>query len=166
MATVSDEQEPRVARVEVATHVEAPPERVWEVVTDWEHLGAWMGDVRSVTVTSPRRGGRDVHLRVRTAIAFGIVIRDEIVVTHWEPPLELGVLHHGPLFTAVGAYEFEPTPHGTHVTWWDDVQVPLGDIGDAAFSVLVVPWLRRQFRASLAALKRRCEGRAQPRPGA
>lgn len=146
-----------MARIEATTHVEASPARVWQVLTDWEEQPRWMADARSVIVTSPEREGVGVVLRCRTVIAAGLVITDEMVTTDWQPERVLAVRHLGRLIRGVGAFELSPTPHGTRLLWWEEIDPPLGALGEAVATLLVVPWVRRVFRTSLAGLKRVCE---------
>ena len=145
-----------MARIEASTHVEASARRVWDVLVDWERQPAWMVDARSVEVVSPHREGVEVVLRCRTDIA-GLVITDDMATTSWEPERTLGVRHLGQLVRGVGAFELEPTAHGTLLTWWEEVEGPFGVLGDAVTDVVFVPWIRRTFRRSLANLKRRAE---------
>ena len=142
-----------MARIEVVTHVEAPPERVWDVLTDFERQGEWMADVRAITMLNEQREGVGVKVRCHTDI-LGFVVRDDMVVTEWDPPSVLGVRHLGRLIAGIGAFELTATPLGTHVTWWEEAEVPLGSVGDAAAGLLVVPWVTKVFRRSLAGLKR------------
>lgn len=37
-----------MARIQTTTHIEAPVERVWDVLTAWEGQPRWMRDARSV----------------------------------------------------------------------------------------------------------------------
>lgn len=142
-----------MARVEEAVHIEADPQTVWSVLVDWENQPRWMHDARSVVVTSPHREGSGVVLRCRTNIAAGIVVNDDMTITDWEPDRVLGVRHLGPWFRGVGAFELTPTEDGTHVQWWEEVEAPLGRVGEAAATALM-PWVGRVFRRSLAQLKK------------
>ena len=148
-----------MARIEVATHIEVPPQRVWDVLVDWERQAEWMVDASRVEVRSDHREGVGVVLRCRTKIV-GVAIDDDLAVTDWSPPSSLGVTHQGPVIRGVAAFELTPTEHGTHLLWWEEVQAPLGGAGEMAATVAVVPWVRRVFRRSLATLKRRCEAPA------
>lgn len=164
-----------MARIEVTTHIEADPDRVWEVLVDWEGQPRWMRDAHSVRVLSPHREGVDVVVRCRTDIIGGLrgarrrggsllVVDDDMVTTEWEPPRVIGIRHLGRLIRGVGAFELKPTAQGTHFTWWEEIDAPLGPIGEALATVVVVPVVRRVFRASLAGLKRVCES-TSVRPG-
>lgn len=146
-----------MARIEATTHIEAEPARVWEVLVDWERQPRWMRDARSVTVLSPHREGVDVAVRCRTDILAGIVVNDDMVTTEWKEPEVLAVRHLSRLIQGVGAFELSPTEYGTRFTWWEEIDVPFGPLGEAVANLTVVPALRRVFRASLAALKRVCE---------
>lgn len=146
-----------MARMEVTTHVEAPPERVWDVLVDWEVQPEWMVDARSVQVEGTRREGEGVQLACRTNIAFGIEVDDALVVTGWEPGRLLAVSHEGTLVQGAGAFELTPTGQGTVVVWWEEFSVPLGAVGEAIATVSIAPWARRVCRRSLARLKRRAE---------
>lgn len=145
-----------MARIEAATHIEAPPARVWAVLVDWETQPEWMADARSVVVTSERREGIGVVLRCRTAIGV-VLVNDDMAVTEWAPPRVLGVRHLGRIIHGVGAFELVPTPDGTHLTWWEEVDPPLGALGEAVTAAVVAPLVGRVFRGSLASLKRLCE---------
>lgn len=145
-----------MARIETSTHVEAPADRVWELLVDWERQPEWMVDVRTIAVTTPHRAGVGVELRCQTNI-LGFVVRDDLAVTEWEPPTRLGVRHVGPLLRGVGAFELASTEYGTMLEWWEEADVPLGSVGDALAGVVVVPWVTRVFRRSLARFKRVCE---------
>ncbi|HVM13939.1 MAG TPA: SRPBCC family protein [Egibacteraceae bacterium] len=146
-----------MARIEATTHIEADPARVWEVLVDWEGQARWMHDARSVEVLSLHREGVDVVVRCRTDIVGGIVVTDDMVTTEWEEPRIVAVRHLGWLIRGIGAFELSPTRNGTHFTWWEEIELPLGPFGEAIGTVAVVPAVRRVFRRSLAAFKRVCE---------
>jgi hypothetical protein len=80
-----------------------------------------------------------------------------MAVTEWQPPDVLGVIHTGRLIRGVGAFELTETAYGTRILWWEEAEVPLGSVGDAAAGIFVVPWVQRVFRRSLARFKRVCE---------
>jgi uncharacterized protein YndB with AHSA1/START domain len=146
-----------VARIEAVTHIEAPLERVWEVLTHWEDQPRWMQDARSVAVLSPHREGLDVVLRCRTDIAAGVVVIDDMITTAWQEQRLIAVRHLGKIIRGHGAFELVPTPEGTQFTWWEEIAAPFGPLGDRAAGILVVPLVSRVFRRSVAALKRVCE---------
>ena len=145
-----------MVRVAVDTHVEAPPERVWAVLVDWERQSRWMVDARAVEVLSDRREGVGTRVRCPTDLFGLVVIEDELEVIEWRQPVLLGVLHTGRLIRGVAAFELDATEHGTHVRWWEEIEPPLGGLGELA-APLIEPFVRRVFRRSLAGLKRTVE---------
>ncbi|MDQ3528484.1 MAG: SRPBCC family protein [Actinomycetota bacterium] len=149
-----------MARVEVAVHIQAPPERVWDVLVDWENQPRWMVDARQVRVVSSHREGLGVVLRCPTNIAAGIVVTDVLVVTEWQPQRRIAVRHDGWLIRGYGAFELAPSAGGTDFTWWEEIEAPLGPLGEAVAKALAVPHVSRVFRRSLAGLQRQCEGPA------
>lgn len=149
-----------MARIEASTHVEAEPEHVWGVLVDWESQPRWMVDARSVVVLSPRREGPGTVLRCRTTVPSGLVVTDDMEVTDWRRPHLLGVRHLGNVVRGIGAFELAPTDYGTHLVWWEEVDAPLGPLGEAATQVAIAPLVGRTFRRSLANLKRLCEAPA------
>ena len=148
-----------MARIEVSTHIEAPPHHVWDVLVDWERQAEWMDDASSVEVCTPEREGVGVLLRCRTNI-LGISVNDDLAVTEWSPGAVLGVRHRGRLIRGVAAFELTQTAYGTHVQWWEEAEAPLGAVGETIAPAVVVPWVKRVFRRNLANLKRTCEGAA------
>ncbi len=148
-----------MARIEVMTHIEASPERVWAVLTDWEAQPTWMVDARSVEVTSDHREGVGVVLDCLTDLA-GFVVMDRMETIEWDESRVIGVRHLGPLVRGVGAFELLPTDWGVHFTWWEELDPPLGPVGELGATLLVVPFVRRTFRRSIGNLKRLCESQA------
>ncbi len=147
-----------MARIEAVTHVEAPRRQVWDLLAAWERQPEWMVDARSVEVLTPAREGIGVTIRCRTDI-LGFVVNDDLSVTEWDDGFVLGMRHQGRVIRGVGAFELSDTAYGTRLEWWEEAEVPLGALGDAVAGVVVVPWVHRVFRRSLAGFKRVCEGR-------
>ena len=149
----------QVARVSESIHVEADQKTVWSVLVAWEDQPRWMVDAKSVVVLSPHREGTGVVLRCVTNIALGRTVRDDVTVTEYQEPEMLGVRHLGPWYQGIGAFELTETTDGTLVQWWEEVQAPLGRVGEAAATALM-PYVSRVFRRSLAQLKQVAEARA------
>lgn len=145
-------------------HIHRPVADVWAVLTDWESQPEWMQDARAVTVTSPQRTGVGVTMQVPTDIGFGVVVTDDMEVTGWEEHRRISVRHTGGVIRGHGAFEVQPTRRpdgreGTLFTWWEEVDVPLGRVGDTVVQYAVMPWVAAVFRRSLRALKRYAEDR-------
>lgn len=149
-----------MARIEERVRIEAPVERVWAVLTDWEGQARWMADARDVTVLSAVREGQGVVIRCATDL-FGLVVDDDMEVTDWRAGERIAIRHLGRIIRGVGAFELTPLPDGaTRFTWWEEVQAPFGRFGDALAGLLVVPWVSRVFRRSLVALRDECQAPA------
>jgi len=134
----------------------APPERVWEVLSDWERQASWMPDVAWLRPIGP---GREVgaRLEVRTKV-FGVpAATDLLTVTAWEPPRRLATRHVG-VVKGAGEWLLEPTHEGgaTRFRWIEDIRLPPPFIGDLALWIYS-PWQRWMLRRSVANLRRLVE---------
>ena len=154
-----------MARVEERIHIHRPVDHVWGVLIDWESQPAWMQDAKSVTVTSDHREGEGVTIAVPTNIALGLTVMDEMRVTEWVEKSKIAVTHTGSFIKGSGAFEVQPTvrengEEGTLFTWWEEIDAPLGAVGEAVATYLAVPYVGFIFRRSLRALKRVSESTA------
>lgn len=147
-------------RVEVSRYVFAPPELVWAVLTDWERQADWMVDARSVAVTSEHREGPGVRVVCPTDV-LGVTVEDEMAVTEWVAEERLTVEHLGNVITGTGTFQLEPTPVGTRVIWREEVEPPLGRLGELGARLLVRPYVQRLFSRSIDNLKQLCEREAR-----
>jgi carbon monoxide dehydrogenase subunit G len=144
-------------RLEERVAVAAPPEAVFEAVTDWQGQSGWM----VLTAVSAAGGPHEVGERLVavTGIA-GVGFRDPMEVTRWEPPRRVDVRHLGRVVRGTGSFLVEPAPGGAWLAWVEDLRVPAG------FG-LVAPGFRLLLRRSLRRLARRVEARGwSGRPGA
>ncbi|MEX2247730.1 MAG: SRPBCC family protein [Dehalococcoidia bacterium] len=150
-----------MAHLEVRASIAAPPDAVWDVIADLDRQGEWMVDLRSLRIVSERKIGAGTVLHV-TSELFGLpIVRDVMEITAWEPPHRMDVLHRGQ-FHGTGSFVLEPSAGGTTFVWTEDFRPPLGPLGEAMFSLIVRPHLRRVFARSLANVRRLAEARATP----
>lgn len=148
-------------RLEVTTEAAAPRRVVWEVLTRWEDQPRWMRDAKEVHVTSTHRVGVGVELSCPTNL-LGFTVDDRMRVTRWEDERVLEVTHLGRIITGTGAFELtELAPDRTRIDWWEEIDPPLGALGELGARLLVLPIIRRIFRGSLAALARLAEAEAR-----
>lgn len=138
-------------RLEVERHSAAPRDVVWRLLTEWERQPEWMVDAKSVEVLTPGRTGPGVTLRCPTNL-LGVTVEDVMRVTTWREREELGVVHLGRVITGTGAFLLHDEHDGTRIRWWEQVDPPLGALGEWGASTLVLPILRRVFGRSLARL--------------
>jgi len=141
-------------RFEIKEYLRATPERVWEVLSDWERQATWMPDVSWIRVVGSDRelGAR---LEVRTKV-FGVPLAtDQVRVTAWEPPSRLAVEHIG-VVVGVGEWRLEPVEGGTRFTWHESFRMPPPVLGGMALWVYS-PFQRFMLRRSVRNLKRLVE---------
>jgi hypothetical protein len=147
-------------RVEERVAVAAPPQVVWEALTDWEGQSGWM----VLTTVTVEPGGHRVGERLEafTRVA-GVGFRDPMEVTRWEPPGRVDVAHLGKVVKGVGIFTVDPAPGGAWLAWVEDLDLPLGRLGRLGFT-LVRPAFQLMLRRSLRRLARRVEAvEARPR---
>jgi len=140
-----------VAELIVRQDVNAPAERVWSALVDWDRHDAWMLLTRAT-------GGAAVgeSIEAFTGIGrFGFLDRMTIVV--WEPPHRAVVRHTGRVVRGSGAFEVRELSAGrSTVVWSEWVDLPLGVLGRAGWP-LVRPLLRVGVSFSLRRLARYVE---------
>ncbi|UBU18687.1 SRPBCC family protein [Nonomuraea gerenzanensis] len=111
-----------------AVHVPAPPEQVFALMTDWSRHQEWM------FMTTARRVGED-GLEAYTGMRpFGFL--DTMTITHWEPPTLVRVTHTGRVVRGRGAFRVRPHPGGSRVVWAEELELPFGVVGRAAWPLV------------------------------
>ena len=137
-----------VERIEI----DAPPERVWAAVTDWERQGEWMlaTDVRPVDGPARRLHGR---LVARTGLPLPggrhVGLRDTMIITKWDPPRLVEVQHTGRIVRGPAIIEIEPRGEGGTFVWTERLYPPYGVLGEVGFALarpFVAAGLRRSLR--------------------
>lgn len=140
--------------------VDAPPERVWALLTDWEKQGDWMllTDVRTVGDAAQRLHGR---LAARTGLPLPrgrrLGVLDTMIITKWQPPTLVEVQHTGRIVRGPGTFEVVPRDGGATVACRETWYLPYGYLGVVGWFLsrpLVVWGLRRSLQR-LAALAER-----------
>jgi len=145
-----------MAHLDLRRFVAAPPERVWEILADLEHQGAWMVDLRSLVIVSEQKRGEGAVMHV-TSDLFGLpIVKDVMAITAWEPPYRMDVEHRGQ-FHGTGQFLLERVENGTIFTWVEDFRPPLGALGEFSFAIVVRPHLRRVFARSMDNVRRLAE---------
>lgn len=124
-------------RVSVSVRVRAPARDVWSALTDWESQSAWMTATKVRTVGGD---GRGVGGRVEAFTGFGrLGFLDTMVVTEWRPPTWCKVQHTGAFVRGTGAFEIvqaEKEADGSILTWFEDLEIPGGTLGERGFGLL------------------------------
>ena len=135
--------------------IDAPIDRVWEVVSNIEEQPRWMHEMKAVRMLTPppvgvgSRGEADVRV-------LGIGVTDPVTITEWDPPRRFAVRHEG-VFTGGGVISLEAGADGTTtIVRWEETLIPplLPRLGDLAQR----PVLGAIFQADLQRLRRLVEG--------
>jgi ribosome-associated toxin RatA of RatAB toxin-antitoxin module len=104
--------------------VDASPQRVYDVVTDFEHYDAWVSDLKRIDVHSRDADGRALEVEFRAA-AFGRSTTYTLRYDYSHAPAQLSWRQvEGDLTeTLNGRYSFEADGDATRVTY--DLEVEL-----------------------------------------
>ena len=135
----------------VATRIRAEPARVWELLADWEGSAAWMVDATTVDVVSEQRTGVGTRIKAVTTIA-GIKLVDVMEVVRWEEERLIAVMHHGWPIRGLAWFELVPSGTGTWFEWAEELDPPLGPLGELGGVILKRP-IERVLRKSTGKLK-------------
>jgi carbon monoxide dehydrogenase subunit G len=134
----------------VARTIRATPERIWDVLADWERQADWMPDVVWMRVEGERRA-LGARVQVRTRVLGIPATTDVLEVEVWEPPRRLRVSHRG-FVTGWGEWRLEGTGDGgTRFVWDEQLRLPFGAAGELGLR-LYGPIQRAMARRSLGNL--------------
>jgi uncharacterized protein YndB with AHSA1/START domain len=144
-----------VTLVESELEIEAPPERVFELLLDPSRLKEWVTASRGVSDAPDQlRPGSEFRQRLR----FGGASFDVIwKVVELDPPRLATWEGRGPAGSQASVrYELAEDSNGTRFRYRNEYRLPGGKLGAAAGRVSAAP-ARRAMRSSLAKLKRLLE---------
>jgi len=127
--------------------IDAPIEKVWASLADWESQGDWMLQT-TVEVTSEIREGVGTKIAAFTGIGK-VGVMDHMQVTKWEPPFICDVLHTGKIIKGTGRFQLSSIDsETTRFDWSEEILAP------RALFLLIAPGLYAGVRFSLANLSR------------
>jgi hypothetical protein len=89
---------------------------------------------------------------------------DTMQITLWDPPRRCDVVHTGRLVRGSGSFLVDPTDAGSTLTWIEELDIPGGRIGGAAFAV-AKPITLLLIQQSLQRFARWVESVRSPRLG-
>ncbi len=132
--------------------IDAPIEKVWAALADWESQGDWMLQT-TVEVTSQIREGVGTSISAFTGIGkFGVM--DHMIVTAWQPPHICDVVHTGKIIKGTGRFELVAIDTDTtRFDWSEEIVAP------RALFLLIALGLYAGVRISLTNLSRRLRHR-------
>lgn len=139
----------------VADVIEAPRAQVWGILRDWEGSSAWMVDATTVRVLGHLREGVGARVEAVTRIA-GIPIKDRFTVTAWQPERLIAIMHHHWPIRGLAWWELSDLGSATFMEWAEELDPPLGPLGELGSVVLRRP-IERVLAKSLRKLKRLAE---------
>jgi hypothetical protein len=142
----------RSNRIAMNLVIDAPIQKVWDALADWESQGKWMLQT-TVEVTSEIRTGVGTSIAAFTGVGkLGII--DHMTVTSWNPPNVCDVVHTGKIIKGTGRFELTAlTPQSTRFDWSEEVLAP------RALFLLIAPGLYVGVRISLSSLRRQLQQR-------
>jgi uncharacterized protein YndB with AHSA1/START domain len=136
--------------LEMTGTLPAPPPVVWDLLTDWEHLGEWMLEASDFCVTSLQREGVGVEAEATISIA-GFRSRDKVRVSRWEVERCVAIEHLG-WVRGLGEMFLTPTDDGsTFLLWREKLWPPLGGVGAVGLA-LMKPVMHGIFRRDVRVL--------------
>lgn len=118
-------------QINIRIKINAPIDKVWAAIADWESQGDWMLQTR-VWVTSDIRSGVGTSISaltgplVKSGFKFGLL--DKMVVTNWLPPRLCEVDHVGKIIKGTGKFELSDISSGeeiaTNFDWSETIKAP------------------------------------------
>lgn len=155
MTRTAGKAQPTTSHLSLDVVVAAPPEAVFAAMTQWAEQGRWMLGTR-VSVT--RGDGASVGSELSAWTGVGRAgFWDTMVITRWEPPARVDVLHTGSVVRGTGCMEVLALPgRRSRFIWSEDLVIPLGVLGAIGWPV-VRPVFRAGVLKSLRAFARLVE---------
>ncbi len=143
------------ARIAVDVMVAAPPQLVWDAITDWPRQSEWM---LGTTVRATDLGGVGVGGGIEAFTGVGKAgFLDTMVITEWDPPRRCVVRHTGAVVKGLGIFEVIAVPgNRSRFVWAEELDLPLGVLGRLGWP-LVRPGFAWGVRRSLNKLARDIE---------
>jgi carbon monoxide dehydrogenase subunit G len=139
-------------RITVSRIIPATPDEVWADVSVLASHAEWMGDAESIEVVSATSSGIGTVLRVPTHIG-PLTTEDWIIVTAWEPPVRIGVVHTG-IVTGSGEFRLLPEGGSTRFVWDEELNFPL-HLGGRLGELMARPIIAAIWAANLDRLAAR-----------
>ena len=130
--------------------IDAPIQRVWDVLADVAGQPRWMHDMKDVRMDGDGTVGVGAT-GVAAVRIFGIAVTDPVTITEFRPPTRFALTHDG-TFKGGGVFELEAGADGTTtIVRWDETIIPpvLPHLG----AMVGTPVLASIFQADLERLR-------------
>jgi hypothetical protein len=143
------------AELAVETVVDVAPDRLWQLLADWDRHGEWMPCTRVWHVDGPPLG---VGTRIAARTGLGPVgFVDTMTLTSVDAPHRYEVVHTGRVIKGVGAFMVEADRGRARFRWWERVDLPGGPLGRPLWWV-AGPLSRLLLGWAMGRLRRLAEG--------
>jgi hypothetical protein len=141
--------------IEVSIDLNAPVERVWQVVEPIERHIDWMADAVAIRFKTEQTRGVGTEFFCDTKVG-PIKLVDEMTITEWAPNAAMGVRHTG-IVTGTGVFTLEPLDNNsrTRFTWKEELTFPWylgGPVGAIVGGQLVMKAIWRRNLKKLKAI--------------
>ena len=121
--------------IELTVAVNAPAQKVWDAITNWEAQSQWMLGTKVWPVDGDGTGVGG-KIEAFTGI-WRIGFLDTMEITIWEAPARCDVLHTGRVVRGTGTFEvISISPTSSNFVWSEDLDIPLGILGKVGFTLL------------------------------
>ena len=132
--------------------IDAPIEKVWAALADWESQSDWMLQT-TVEVTSSIREGVGTSIAAFTGVGK-LGVMDHMTVTSWNPPTVCDVVHTGKIIKGTGRFELTAlSDQSTRFDWSEEI------LASRAVFLIIAPGLYVGVRISLSTLRRQLHQR-------
>lgn len=144
-----------MAEISVSVELDAPPERVWEVVEPVENHVDWMADAVAIRFITDQTRGVGTRFECDTKVG-PIRLTDHMEITEWDPGRAMGVRHTG-IVTGSGVFTLEgiDLDRRTRFTWTEDLRFPWylgGRLGELVGAKVVMGAIWRRNLKRLKAI--------------
>ncbi|HZD23574.1 MAG TPA: SRPBCC family protein [Acidimicrobiia bacterium] len=139
-----------MARITVTRYIPTHPGVVWDALSDLESHDRWMGDARSIEITSDRKRGVGTRMRVRTVIG-PFRTTDIIEVVRWAEGRLIAIRHEG-VIGGRGILGVESDGEGSVITWAETIFFPWR-LGGPLTAWLAAPFFAAVWRRNLKRLE-------------
>jgi hypothetical protein len=104
--------------------INAPVNRVWRSLVEWERQGDWMALTRvSASDIGADDSGVGTTIEAFTGIGpFGVL--DKMKVISWEPPQFCRVDHYGKVIKGIGEFRLVDLGDQTRFDWYEEIKAP------------------------------------------
>lgn len=119
--------------------VRADVETVFAAVVDWPGQSEWMLGTKVEAVNGD---GQELGAELAAFTGVGkLGFLDTMVITRWEPPYRVDVLHTGNFVKGTGTMEVLGLPDGaSRFVWSEDLELPLGIVGKLGWPIAKLPF--------------------------